>query len=225
MLERFVHPLRRKRQLLPCSCLLALALGACASAGPFVPDTRERVPPASAREGTDASDVFLRAPWEIWRTPHGPARYHREAHVLLPTEAERFKNGDISVYEADGSDVRIDYESVDLGKGSQSNEAISVFVYRLKGSFDAAWSAAVDRFKRRWQDPKPTESFPIPDRHPASTRQLALLAQPGGADVRFVQLTMFQEGAWVVRYEVTCQAEDVDVARERTRWFLRSLRP
>jgi hypothetical protein len=225
MLERCVHHPRRKRQTRLGAYLLALALGSCASAGPFVPDKTERIPPASAREGADASDVFLRAPWEIWRTPHGPARYHREAHVLLPTEAERFKSGDISVYEADGSDVRIDYESIDLGKGSQSNEAISVFVYRLKGSFDSAWSAALDRFKRRWPDAKPAQAFPIPDRHPASTRQLAQLSQSGGADVRFVQLTMFQEGDWVVRYEITCQVEDVDVARERTRWFLRSLRP
>jgi hypothetical protein len=190
-----------------------------------VPDTTGRVPPASAREGADASDVFLRAPWEIWRTPHGPARYHREAHVLLPTEAERFESGDISVYAPDGSDVRVDYESIDLGKGSQSNETISVSVYRLKDSFDSAWSTAVDRFKRRWQEARPAQAFPVPDRHPAATRQLAFISQPKGADSRFVQLTMFQEGAWAVQYEIACQVEDVEVARERTRWFLRSLRP
>ena len=42
------------------ACLLAVSLGACVSAGPFVPDTTQRVPPPGAREGADPSDVFLR---------------------------------------------------------------------------------------------------------------------------------------------------------------------
>jgi hypothetical protein len=205
-------------------CLAALLLVGCASAGPFVPDTTQRIPPPGAREGADASDVFLRAPWEIWRTSHGPARYHREAHVLLPTETDHFTVGDISVYQADGSDVRLDYDSVDLGRGSQSRESISVFVHRLRGSLDSEWSAAVERIKRKLTKARPTEAFPIPDRFPSSTRQTAMLAELATGEAVFAQVTLFQEGAWVVGFDITCPAEDIDVARERTRWFLRSLR-
>jgi hypothetical protein len=209
----------------PCLLLWAIvSLAACASAGPFVPDTTDKVPRPSAREGTDANDVFMRAPWEIWRTPHGPSRYHREAHVLLPTESEDFKAGEVSVYAADGSDVRVEYESIDLGAGSQSHETIGVSVYRLRTSPESEWSTAVERLRHKWPGATAAEPFPIPDKHPSSTRQMAMLVSANQPSPTFIGLWLFVEDGWAVRYEITCPADDMTVVRKKTLWFLRTLR-
>jgi hypothetical protein len=119
--------LRGTAVLLP---ILGLCLGLCTTscASPsFVPDKRERLPPASAREGSP-EDVFMRAPWERWRVPNGTGRYHRGTGLLLRDGYEAFRVSDVSVYAADGSDVRVGYGSVDLGSGSQARVSISVFV-------------------------------------------------------------------------------------------------
>lgn len=212
---------------LPLVGWLSFALAACTSAGPYVPDTTYKVPPPSAREGGSADDVFLRAPWELWRVPTGSARYHRGAHMLLPDKLESFQVSEVSVYRADGSDVRIDYYSVDLGGGSQAHESISVFVYPATEDLDSDWEAAVERTKRRWPGATATEPFRVPEHHPPETRQMAIVV-PGRsgrkADATFVQTILFHEGKWAVRYEVSCPAADLDATREKTRTFLRSLR-
>ena len=205
-----------------------VALAACASSGPFVPDTTDKIPAPSAREGGDANDVFMRAPWELWRTPRGIARYHRETFALLPDESESsFKASEVSVYAADGSDVRVDYASVDLGAGSQSREFVSVFVYRAPEDLDGEWASVTKRLQQKWSGATAAEPFPVPDHHPAETRQMALLvpARTGDkADPTFVQTTLFHRGNWAVRYELTCPAADLRVARGKTLAFLRSLR-
>jgi len=202
-------------------------VAACSTSASFIPDRTDKIPPPQAREGGDANDVFLRAPWELWRSPSGPARYHRGAYVLLPDDAGTFKVGDISVYAADGSDVRLDYASVDLGEGSQSREKLSVFVYRAPGDLDGEWRSVVERLRRQWPGAAAAEPFPIPPRFPPQTRQIAMLA-PAGADgaarSTFVQTTLFHQGEWAVRYEITCTATDVPIARKRTGEFLRSIR-
>jgi len=204
-----------------------LVLGACTTAGPVIPDTTDRIPPPSAREGANANDVFLRKPWELWRVPGGIARYHREAFMLLPDESASFKAADVSVYAADGSDVRVDYASVGLGTHAQSHESVSVFVYRALGSLDVEWASIVDRMKRQRPGAKPVEPFPLAEKHPPGTKQLALLALADFGDRAsdtFVQVSLFHQGDWAVRYEITCPAEDVAVARDMTRAFLGSLR-
>ena len=40
----------------------------------------------------------------------------------------------------------------------------------------------------------------------------------------FVQVMLFHQGEWAVRYEITCPLTDIAVAREATRSFLGSLR-
>jgi hypothetical protein len=40
----------------------------------------------------------------------------------------------------------------------------------------------------------------------------------------FVQVMLFHQGEWAVRYEITCPLTDIAVARESTRSFLSSLR-
>jgi hypothetical protein len=201
--------------------------GGCASAGPFIPDATAKIPPPSARVGADADDVFMRKPWEIWQVPEGTARYHREAFMLLPDEFKSFKVGDISVYKADGSDVRLDYTSIEVGANSQSQETISVFVYRAPGTLDDEWKSVVDRARRERPGAKPAEPFPLPDRHPPDTKQMAMIVSnraDGQTDAIFVQLSLFHQGQWAVRYEITCPLVDVPVAREKTRAFLASLR-
>jgi hypothetical protein len=219
------------RPLSPLRILLlgatCLDPGACASAGPVIPDTTERVPPPEAREGANPDDVFMRKPWELWRVPGGTARYHREAFMLLPNQSGSFKAGEVSIYAADGSDIRIDYVSVDLGENSQSHETISVFVYRAPGSLDSEWSAVAARMKRQHAGAKPTDAFPLPAKHPADTRQMALIAPNPGADKMgdtFEQVSLFHEGGWAVRYEITCPLADVAVARNITRTFLGEIR-
>jgi len=204
-----------------------LALGACAAAGLVIPDTTDRIPPPSAREGGNANDVFLRKPWELWRVPGGTARYHREAFMLLPDDAESFKAADVSVYAADGSDVRVDYGSVELGGHAQSHESISVFVYRIPGALDGEWSSVVNGVKRKHPRAKPAEPFPLARKHPPETKQMALIALADSGDKTsdtFVQVSLFHQGEWAVRYEITCPAGDVAVARDITREFLSSLR-
>jgi hypothetical protein len=206
---------------------LCISSAACASAGPVIPDTTERVLPPEAREGANPNDVFMRKPWEIWRVPSGTARYHREAFMLLPNELGSFKAGEVSVYAADGSDIRIDYVSVDLGENSQSHETISVFVYRAPGPLDSEWSAVVARVKRQHAGAKPAEAFPLPAKHPPETKQMALIAPNPSGDKSgdtFVQVSLFHENDWAVRYEISCPLADVAVARDITRAFLGEIR-
>lgn len=205
--------------------ILPLFLATCATnSGPFIPDTTYRVPPPSARVGTNADDVFMRAPWEIWQVPTGKARYHREALVLLPDDAKTFKAQEVSVYAADGSDVRIDYASIDLGKGSQSHESVSVFVYRATSDIGGEWNTAVARMRRQWPAGTTTEPWPIPDGHPATMKQLAMTTQGPGGTAFFVQTSLFRQGAWAIRYEISCPLHDLSVARKGTLAFLQSLR-
>ena len=192
-----------------------------------MPDRTDRIAQPQAREGGDANDVFMRAPWELWRAPRGHARYHRGTFLLLPDDADTFKSGEVSVYASDGSDVRIDYASVDLGSGSQSNEKLSVFVYRAPDELDGEWKSVVERTRRKWPGATATEPFPVPPRHPPQTEQMALIAPARvaeGASATFVQVTLFHQDKWAVRYEITCPAADVNVARQKTEEFLRSIR-
>jgi len=210
--------------LLGAACLVP---GACAAAGPVIPDTTGKIPPPSAREGANANDVFLRKPWELWRVPGGTARYHREASMLLPDEAQPFTAADVSVYAADGSDVRVDYASVGLGPHSQSRESIHVFVYRAPQAIDGEWSTVVAAMRRKHPGAKPADPFPVPDKHPPEIKQMAWVAPSNtgySASDTFVQMSLFHQGAWAVRYEIACPAGDIAAARDITRAFLRSLR-
>jgi hypothetical protein len=206
---------------------LCLAAGACANAGPFIPDTTERIPTPSAREGASANDVFLRKPWMLWHVSDRTARWHREAFMLLPDETESFKAAEVSVYAADGSDVRVDYVSIELGSSAQLRESISVFVYRAPGPLDSEWTSVVDRAKRKYAGAKPGQVFPLPDEHPPGTKQMALIAPVRTGDKTidtFVQVMLFHQGEWAVRYEIACPVTDMAVARGVTRSFLGSLR-
>ncbi len=200
-----------------------LVLGACTSAGPVIPDTRNRIPPPGAREGADPNDVFMRKPWEIWQVPGGTARYHREAFMLLPDHADWFEVANVAVNAADGSDVRLDYVSIELGGSAQSHESISVFVYRAPGDLDSEWNAIVNRARRQHPTGKPGEPFPLPDKHPPTTKQIAFV-EPGPGEDSFVQVSLFHQGDWAIRYEITCPLTDATKARDITRSFLASLR-
>jgi hypothetical protein len=202
-----------------------LLLSGCASSGPYVADASEKVPKASERENASADDVFMRAPWELWRVPHGTARYHRGTHLLLRDEYEAFRVTDVSVYAADGSDVRVDYASVDLGSGSQSRVTLSVFVYRASAGLDQEWQALGERLQRAWPGARAAAPFPIPDRFPGDTRQAAFIAPArAGGSATFVQTTLFHSGEWAARYELTCDEGDVPVVRKKAGAFLRDLR-
>jgi len=221
------HPIEPSRPRPPVSRALVLALGLGACAPPsLVADTTHKIPPASAREHGDPSDVFLRAPWELWRVPSGTARYHRGTHLLLRDELESFQVGDISIYAADGSDVRLDYTSVELGSGSQSRATVRVFVYRAPGSLDDEWRDATGRLQSTRPGATATEPFPVPPRHPPDTRQAAVIAPPsaGAPSGTFAQTTLFHVGEWAARYEITCAASDVPVARKKVGAFLRDIR-
>jgi hypothetical protein len=200
---------------------LVVLLAACASGGPVIPDKTAKTTRVSANDDANPDDVFLRAPWEQWRTPNGNARYHRGTYMLLPNAAESFEVGDISVYAKDGSDVRLDYHSVDFGSGSQSLGTISVWVARATGEVEQEWTAAVDGLRRRHPGGETTEPFPIPVHYPADTRQVAFLL--GRAD-RFVQLSLFRHAGWTVRYEISCPGEDIAVARKTSLAFLTAIR-
>jgi hypothetical protein len=198
---------------------------ACTTAGPFIPDTTAKA--SKSRENISADDVFKRAPWELWRVPTGVARYHRGTGMLLPDKLDSFEVSDVSVYQKDGSDVRIDYFSVDLGGGAQSHESISVFVYRAPDALEAEWKTVVDDVMRRWPGGTPASPFAAPAHYPNDTKQMALVAPArtgNKQDTTFVQEILFHVGEWAVRFEVTCPAEDLEAAREKTRTFLRSLR-
>ena len=220
--QKFMRPL-----LLALVGAAGLVPGACTTAGPVIPDTTDKIPPPSAREGANANDVFMRKPWEIWRVPGGIARYHREAFVLLPDDSPSFTAADVSVYAADGSDIRVDYASVGMGTHSQSNETIHVFVYRAPGGLDEEWSAVVDGVWKKHPRAKPAEPFPLPDKHPSGTKQTAWVAFSDSGDSTsgtFIQVLLFHQGDWAVRYEIECPAGDVAAARDMTRAFLGSLR-
>jgi len=190
-------------------------------------DPPDRTQATNAREGGSANDVFLSKPWEIWSIPGGTARHHREAFLLLPDEAASFKVADISVYAADGSDVRVDYVSVDLGSNSQSRESISVSVYRAPGSLDGEWASVLDHVKRKHPGSRPTDPFPLPDKHPPETKQAAMVDSARSGDSvggTFVQVSLFHTNGWAVRYEISCPLADVAIARTKTRAFLEYLR-
>jgi hypothetical protein len=213
-------------QLALAGCLI-VSSPACSTSASFVPDKTDRIPPPQAREGGDANDVFMRAPWELWRSPRGPARYHRGTFLLLPDDADAFKSSEVSVYAADGSDVRVDYVSVDFGAGSQSNERLSVFVYRAPADLEGEWKSVVERARRRWPGATAAEPFPVPPHHPPQTKQMALTAPARAGEAgsaTFVQVTLFHQGEWAARYEIACPAADVAVARKKTGEFLRAIR-
>jgi hypothetical protein len=213
--------------VLPVLAGLAL-LTACANVGPVVPDNTERVPPPSAREGASAEDVFLRKPWELWRMPNGIGRYHREARMLLPDRIDVFQTSDISVFAADGSDVRADYISLDFGKGSQSREVISVFVYRAPAGLASEWASVSAGLRSKYPGAKPAQPIALPASYPRETGQLALVA-PANPNEQiaetFVQVALFHEGPWAVRIEQVCDAADLDKVQRKTRFFLSDLRP
>jgi hypothetical protein len=203
----------------PIFVLSGLSLLGCASGGSVIPDNTAKVEQDDGRANPE--DVFLRDPWELWKTPNGRGRYHRGTFMLLADHVDSFKLGDIAIYQKDGSDVRFDYHSVDFGAGSQSLETINIFVSRAASDADAEWSAAVDRLRHQFPGAEGTEPFPIPVHYPADTRQAAFLAKE--AD-RFVQVSLFRRAGWTVRYEINCPAEDVTVARQKTLGFLREIR-
>jgi hypothetical protein len=198
-----------------------LLLAACASGGPIIPDTSPKVAAIHPDENANPDDVFLRAPWERWQTPNGPARYHRGTFMLLPDQVESFKVGEISVYAKDGSDVRLDYHSVDFGAGSQSLGSISVFVSRAAGDAEQEWASAIDGLRRRHPGVEAAEPFPIPVHYPADTKQAAFLVK---RDDHFVQVSLFRRDGWTVRYEINCPAEDIAVARTKGLAFLSAIR-
>lgn len=199
--------------------MVALSVAGCARGGSVIPDHTAKVDPADERVSAD--DVFLRDPWELWRTPNGKARYHRGTFMLLPNAAEAFKVGDISIYAKDGSDVRLDYQAIDFGAGSQSEETISIFIARAAGDVEDEWSAALQALRRQYPGAQAAEPFPIPVHYPADTRQAALLAK--NVD-RFVQVSMFRRAGWTVRYRIVCPAEDIAVAQQKSLAFLREVR-
>jgi hypothetical protein len=205
----------------PIATAFVLLLAACASGGSVIPDTSAKVAAIHQDETANPDDVFMRAPWELWRTPTGPARYHRGTFMLLPNEAESFKVGDISVYAKDGSDVRLDYHSVDLGAGSQSLGTITVFVSRASSDAEQEWSETVDRVRRQHPGAETAEPFPIPVHYPADTRQAAFLVK---RDDRFIQVSLFRRDGWAVRYHIDCPGEDIAVARAKALAFLRAIR-
>lgn len=198
-----------------------LLLGACANVGPVVPDHSAQTTRIDGNDDPNPDHVFLRDPWEQWRTPDGNARYHRGTYMLLPNRVESFTVGDISVYAKDGSDVRLDYHSVDFGSGSQSLGTISVFISRAAGETEQEWSTVLAGLRKRHPGAVTTEPFPIPVHYPANTRQAAFLTAQQG---RFVQVSLFRHAGWTVRYEISCPAEDIAVARKTSLAFLAAIR-
>ena len=203
-----------------CGALCA----ACATAAPeAIPDATRRIAGPGATEPDNPEDVFLRKPWEIWRSPKQKFRYHKEAGMLLPDEEGPFKLNDVSIYAPDGSDVRVDYESVNLDSESQAQESITVFVARARTTLEQEWQAVRDRQQRQFPGAQPADPFPIPDRYPTEIRQTAYISAADPAT--FHQTTLFHQGAWSIRYEIECPAPDVPIARKKTPSFLISLRP
>ena len=199
---------------------------ACATAAPeYIPDTTERIAAPSATAPSNPEDVFLRKPWEIWRSPKHRFRFHKEAGVLLPDEDDAFRLNNVSVYAPDGSDVRVDYESVNLDPESQAQESISVFVYRAPTNLDQEWQSVLSRLQHEHPGAQPAEPFPAPAHHPAEIRQTALLVPSASDPPTFHQTTLFHQGAWAIRYEIKCLSPDIPLARKKTAPFLTSLRP
>jgi len=198
-----------------------LLLGACANVGPVVPDHSAKTTRIDGNDDGNPDHVFLRDPWEQWRTPNGNARYHRGTYMLLPNQVESFTVGDISVYAKDGSDVRLDYRSVDFGSGSQSLGTITVYISRAAGETEQEWSTVLGGLRQRHPGAEMAEPFPIPVHYPADTRQAAFLLKQEG---RFVQVSLFRRAGWTVRYEIKCPAEDIAIARKTSLAFLTAIR-
>jgi len=98
---------------------------------------------------------------------------------------------------------------------------LKLFISRAAADADAEWSGALEQVRRQFPAAEATEPFPIPVHYPADTRQAAFMAKQND---RFVQVSLFRRAGWTVRYEITCPAEDVAVARPKTLSFLRELR-
>ena len=199
----------------PCLCV------GCVLAGPVIPDNTTKVAPLGSDDTANPNDVFLRAPWELWKTPNGPARYHRGTYMLLPDEVESFRVSDVSIYAKDGSDVRLDYQGIGLGSESQVPESISVLIHRAAGDIEQEWASAVDRLRRQHPGGEVAPPFPIPVHYPANTRQAAFVAR---RDDRFFQVSLFRNAGWTVSYIIECQAEDVAAAQKSSLAFLREIR-
>jgi hypothetical protein len=211
------HTVAMSLLLATLPCLLA----ACALGGPVIPDNTQPIATLDSDDKADPNDIFVRDPWELWKMPNGNARYHRGTFMLLPDKVESFKASDISVFAKDGSDVRLDYQSVDFGSGSQSVEAISVFVYRATGDIEGEWASVVDRWRGKHAGAEPAQPFPIPLHYPANTKQAALMVR---RDDRFFQVSLFRSAGWTVRYQIECPAQDVEIASQRSLAFLRAIR-
>jgi len=157
----------------------------------------------------------------------------------LPDEDDAFRLNNVSVYAPDGSDVRVDYESVNLDPESQAQESISVFVYRAPTNLDQEWQSVLSRLQhehpgaqpaaavcRPPPPPPPQGPTPAPaPRPPAEIRQTALLVPSASDPPTFHQTTLFHQGAWAIRYEIKCLSPDIPLARKKTAPFLTSLRP
>lgn len=213
---------------MPCLVvgIVVLLLGACAISGPVVPDPPGHASQPVVREAGSAEDVFMHRPWEIWRVSTGKARYHREAHIMIPDSFDVFQTNDISVYAADGSDVRADYVSVDFGKGSQSRETISVSVYRSKGNPDAEWESVKAKTSAKYRGATPAQPTTLPSSYPRDTNLFAIDV-PSAADETgkdFVQVLLFHEGPWIVRIDLICGVSDLRTIQRKTRMFLDNLR-
>lgn len=216
-----MHRPDRRRFIAPTLVLPLLLASACANVGPVVPDNSAKTTRTDSSDDPDADHVFLRDPWERWRTPNGDARYHRGTYMLFPNQVESFSVGDIAVYAKDGSDVRLDYHSVDFGAGSQSLGTIRIFVSRATGEVQQEWATVVGDLRRRHPGATTTEPFPIPIHYPGDTRQAAFLL---GQEGRFAQVSLFRHAGWTVRYEISCPAEDIAVARKTSLAFLTAIR-
>lgn len=199
---------------------LASFVAACMSGHQVVSDRKARVAWAGD-DDANANDIFLRDPWEMWQTPHGKARYHRGTFMLLPDEIGPFKVGDISIYAKDGSDVRLDYQSIGFSNDSQSSETVSIFVSRSVGTVEEEWAGVVDRLRREHPGGEEADAFPVPMHYPASTKQAAFIVKRSD---HFFQVSLFRNAGWTVRYQIECQREDIPFARSKTLSFLRDVR-
>jgi hypothetical protein len=209
-----IHTAAPRRFLAVAACLTA----GCVLGGPVIPDNTAKV---GDDDAATPNDVFLRDPWELWRTPHGPARYHRGTFMLVPDQIESFRLSDVSIYAKDGSDVRFDFQGIGIGSESQVPESISIFIQRASGDAAQEWSSVLDRLRRRHPGGEAAEPFPIPIHYPPSTKQAAFVVRQND---RFFQVSLFRNAGWTVRYEIECQAQDVAATQKSSLAFLREIR-
>jgi hypothetical protein len=131
------------------------------------------------------------------------------------------------VYAPDGSDVRADYISLDVGRSEQLREMISVFVYRAPAELDREWEAVSARVQSQYPGSKAAQPMALPPAYPRDTRQLALVA-PAKPNEQMgeshIQVTLFHEGPWAVRIELVCDTADLEVVQRKTRTFLKDIR-